>query len=536
MPVLDRKWWTLVAVCTATFMLLLDITVVNVALPDIQRSLHSSFSDLQWVVDAYSLTLAAFLLTAGVLGDMFGRRAIFAIGLVIFSASSLVCGLASSSTMLNFSRAVQGVGGAVMFATSVALIASAFHGKERGTAFGIYGAVLGGAVAIGPLVGGALTSSVGWRWIFFVNVPVGVVAVVITLAKVAESREGNTRRIDWIGFASLSGALFMLVLALVRGNYDGWLSPLILGLFVGSGALLVVFLLAEWRLRDPMLDLTLFRRPAMCGVSVVAFTLAASIFALFLYITLYIQDDLGYSPLAAGIRFLPITMMAFVVAPVAGKLTVRLQSRYLLGTGLLLVTGGLLLLGTTSPTSGWTQLLAGFLVTGAGIGMVNPVLASASVSVVPYQRSGMASGANSTFRQIGIATGIAALGAVFASEIQSKTLAVLHTSAAGQLVVQKGGTKLGLALQAGGVREALTSIPLPAARHALLNAYRIGFSSTFNELMIIGAVVSFIGAILGFVLVRQKDFVPSAQPGAPPAVGPTEPAGPSDPADLATVA
>src|SRR5579884_4195892 len=364
-------------------MLLLDITVVNVALPAIQRSLHSSFSDLQWVVDAYSLTLAAFLLTAGVLGDMYGRRAIFAVGLVVFTAPSLVCGLATSSTMLNLARAVQGVGGAIMFATSVALIASAFQGRERGTAFGIYGAVLGGAVAVGPLVGGALTSSIGWEWIFFVNVPVGVIAVAITLSKVIESREPNTRRVDWLGFASLSGLLFMLVLALVRGNYDGWTSPLIVGLFAGSAALLDVFLLAEWRGSDPMLDLTLFRRPAMCGVSVAAFTLAASIFALFLYITLYVQDDLGYGPLQAGLRFLPITVVSFIVAPVAGKLTVRLQSRYLIGAGLLLITAGLLLMGTTGSTSGWTQLLPGFLVAGAGIGMVNPVLASASVSVVP---------------------------------------------------------------------------------------------------------------------------------------------------------
>ena len=194
---LERKWWTLIAVCTATFMLLLDITVVNVALPDIQQSLHASFSDLQWVVDAYSLTLAAFLLTAGVMGDMFGRREVFAIGLGVFSAASLLCGLSTSSEMLNLARAVQGVGGAIMFATSIALIASAFHGRDRGTAFGIYGAVLGGAVAVGPLIGGAITSGIGWRWIFFVNVPIGVVAVFITLAKVSESKEPHTRRIDW---------------------------------------------------------------------------------------------------------------------------------------------------------------------------------------------------------------------------------------------------------------------------------------------------------------------------------------------------
>src|SRR5271163_4256631 len=225
MPALDRKWWTLIAVCTATFMLLLDITVVNVALPDIQQSLHASFSDLQWVVDAYSLTLAAFLLTAGVAGDIYGRRKIFAIGLVIFSLSSLVCGLSTSPLMLNLARAVQGVGGAVMFATSLALIAGAFVGKDRGTAFGLYGAVIGGAVAIGPLVGGAITSGIGWRWIFFVNVPIGIVAVIVTLAKVGESRDTNTRRVDWIGFVTFSAALFMLVFALVQGNSAGWSSP-----------------------------------------------------------------------------------------------------------------------------------------------------------------------------------------------------------------------------------------------------------------------------------------------------------------------
>src|ERR1700678_3707689 len=216
------KWWTLIAVCTATFMLLLDITVVNVALPDIQRSLHSSFSDLQWVVDAYSLTLAAFLLTAGIFGDMFGRRRIFAVGLSIFSVASLVCGLSSSSLMLNLARAVQGVGGAIMFATSLALIAAAFSGRERGTAFGIYGAVIGGAVAVGPLVGGAITSGIGWRWIFFVNVPIGVVAIFVTLTKIAESKDPRARRIDWVGFISFSVSLFLLVFALVRGNDEGW--------------------------------------------------------------------------------------------------------------------------------------------------------------------------------------------------------------------------------------------------------------------------------------------------------------------------
>ena len=323
--VMDRKWWTLIAVCTGTFMLLLDITVVNVALPDIQKSLHSSFADLQWVVDAYALTLAAFLLTAGVVGDMFGRRRVYAVGMVIFSLSSLACGLSTTPQMLNLSRVVQGVGAAVIFATSLALIAQAFAGRERGTAFGIYGAVLGGALAIGPLLGGVIASGIGWRWIFYLNLPLGVFAIAVCLAKVQESRDPTPRRIDWIGFITFSLSLFMLVYALVQGNARGWHSPTIVGLLVGSAFLMVVFLLAEWLQHDPMLDLTLFKRPAMAGVCLAAFTFSASIFAMFLYLTLYLQEVLGYGPFAAGLRFLPVTVLAFVVAPVAGKLTVRVH-------------------------------------------------------------------------------------------------------------------------------------------------------------------------------------------------------------------
>jgi EmrB/QacA subfamily drug resistance transporter len=520
MPALERKWWTLIAVCVATFMLLLDITVVNVALPDIQRSLHSSFSDIQWVVDAYSLTLAAFLLTAGVIGDMFGRREVFAVGLGVFSVASLVCGLSNSSLMLNLSRAAQGVGGAIMFATSLALIAAAFSGKERGTAFGIYGAVLGGSVAIGPLIGGAITSGIGWRWIFFVNVPVGVLAIAVTLTKIQESRDPRQHRVDWIGFVTFSSALFMLILALIRGNDDGWSSPLIVGLLLGAAVLLTVFIIAEWRQRDPMLDLTLFKRPAMTGVSLAAMALSASIFALFLYLTLYIQDDLGYKPLAAGLRFLPLTVLAFIVAPIAGKLTVRIQTRYLLGSGLLLVAIGCLAMSRTHASSGWTVLLPGFIIVGIGIGTVNPVLASSAISVVPPERSGMASGTNSTFRQIGIATGIAGLGSIFASQIQHKTLSVLASTPQGQAVVSHGGSALRGAILGGGVHQAAAAIPSAASRAALLHAYRVGFSSSLNSIMLIGSVIALVGSIGAFALVRQRDFVPSYAPPPGPASAP----------------
>ncbi|HEX2703819.1 MAG TPA: MFS transporter [Solirubrobacteraceae bacterium] len=505
---MNNKWWTLAAVCTGVFMLLLDITVVNVALPDIQRSLHSSFSDLQWVVNAYALTIAAFLLTAGVVGDMFGRRRLFAIGLGAFSAASLLCGFSGSSTMLDFARAVQGIGGAIMLATSLALIAAAFSGKERGTAFGIYGAVLGGAVAIGPLVGGALTGGIGWRWIFFVNVPIGLAAIVMTLTRIQESRDPNQRRIDWAGFVSFSLALFLLVFALVRGNDEGWGSTEIVALLIGSGALMAFFLVAEWRQDDPMLDLALFKRPAMVGVSLATFSIAGSMFAMFLYITLYMQDVLGYGPLATGVRFLPLTLIAFAAAPISGNLTTRLPSRFLLSGGLAIVGLALILMSSVDAASSWTVLLPAFIVGGVGIGVANPVIASASVAVVPPQRSGMASGSSNTFRQVGLATGIAGLGAIFQSQVPTKAFAALAKTSAGRQLVVHGVRQLHAAFIDGGVRQVAAMYPRSASR-VLLHAYAVGFTASFRDLVTIAGVLAFVGAVAALVLIRQRDFVPS---------------------------
>ncbi len=465
---MERKWWTLIAVCVAIFMLLLDITVVNVALPSIQSSLHSSFQDLQWVVDAYSLTLAAFLLTGGALADLFGRRLLFTIGLVVFTASSVVCGLSGTPLTLNLARGVQGIGGALMFATSLALIAQAFQGRERGTAFGIFGAVTGAAVAAGPLIGGVITSAIGWEWIFFVNAPIGVLAVALTLTKVSESRDPNATGVDWAGLLTFSGSLFLLVFALVRGNTLGWGSTEIVAMLSSAAILLVLFVIAERVQTRPMLDLSLFKRPAFVGASLVAFTLSSSAFAMFLYLTLYIQDVLHYSPLQAGLRFLPTTLLMFAVAPLSGKLSVRVPIRLLLGVGLLFISGGLLAMTLVTPTSGWTALIPGFILQGIGVGMVNPPLASAAIGVVPAARSGMASGANSTFRQVGIATGIAALGAIFQHDLG-----------------------VGAAVQ---------------------NASRTEFVGAFTNILEIGSLVAFVGAVGAFALIRSKDFVASYAP------------------------
>ncbi|MDX6602616.1 MAG: hypothetical protein QOF13_1818, partial [Solirubrobacterales bacterium] len=327
----NRKWWTLGAVCVATFMLLLDITVVNTALPAIQKDLGGSFTDLQWVIDAYALSLAALVLTAGSLADRLGRRRVFAIGLAIFSVASLLCALAPDPTFLNLARGLQGIGGAVMFAVSLALVAQEFpSGAERGMAMGIYGATIGIAVAIGPLVGGLLTDGFGWESVFLINVPIGLAAIAVTYWKLAESRDPNATRIDWGGLLTFSSALFSLVLALVRGNAEGWGSTLIVSLLAASVLLMIAFVAIERRVSEPMLPLGLFRRRAFTGVQLAAFAVSGSMFALFLYLTLYLQSFLGYSPIDAGLRYLPITLGAFFVAPFAGMALAKVQARYLL--------------------------------------------------------------------------------------------------------------------------------------------------------------------------------------------------------------
>jgi predicted MFS family arabinose efflux permease len=304
-----------------------------------------------------------------------------------------------------------------------------------------------------------------------------------------------------------------LVFALIRGDDDGWSSSLIVGMLAAALVLLTIFIVAELKQAQPMLDLHLFKRPAMTGASLAAFAISASIFAMFLYFTLYIQDDLGYGALASGVRFLPLTALAFVVAPIAGRLTVKVHARYMLGAGLLLIAAGLFVTGFTHANSTWTVLLPGFVLAGIGIGVVNPVLASSAISVVPPERSGMASGANSTFRQVGIATGIAGLGSVFQSQVQKKTVDALHATHMGTAIALRGGSHLREAILGGDVRQVAAKLPA-SARTVLLDAYRSGFSSTLNTIVLIAAIIALVGSIGSFALVRQRDFVPSV--GAPP--------------------
>jgi EmrB/QacA subfamily drug resistance transporter len=496
-----KKWWTLTAVGIGTFMLLLDVTIVNVALPDIQRQLHASISDLQWVIDAYALSLAALMLTAGSLADLLGRRVVFVTGIAIFTAGSLLCGVAQSPVLLSLARAGQGVGGAVMFATSLALLAQAFRGPDRGIAFGVFGAITGIAVAAGPVIGGAITSGLSWRWIFFVNVPIGVVAIVLTLLRVEESRDPEASRPDWLGFVTFSSALGLLVYGLIESSTHSWGSERVVGSLATAALLLVLFVVAEVRQRRPMFDLSLLRTPTFLGGLGSAFAIAASAFSVLTFLVLYLQNVLGFSAIGTGVRLLVLSGAIFLTAGVAGRLTAKVPTKLLIGPGFVLIGTGLLLMRGISPTSGWTHLLPGLIVVGAGAGLVNTPLASTAVSVVHPRRAGMASGINNTFRQVGIAAGVATLGSIFATRIHDGVAASLAGTR-----LARSAHQIATAVSSGNVAQVLAHAPR-AAREQLAAASTSSFVHALNDILLIAAVVAFAGAAISLTLIRRRDFV-----------------------------
>jgi EmrB/QacA subfamily drug resistance transporter len=405
--------WTLAVVCIATAMLMLDIAVVNTALSKIADDLDTGLSGLQWVVDAYTLALASVVLTAGSLADRFGRRRLFSAGLALFTVASLLCGLAGDIAVLNAFRALQGVGAAIMFAVSLALLANAFPDvRERAGALAAYGATIGASFAVGPLVGGALTSGIGWRWIFFVNIPLGLLCVWITRRYVAESKDAHARRVDVGGLLTLTGGLFLLILALLRGNEEGWGSTEIVALFSGAGVLLTAFLAIESSIKEPMLPLRLFRNGSFTGAQIGAFAISASWFAVFFYVTLYMQQILGLSAIEAGLVYLPGTITMFFVAGATSALQAKVSSKMMVVVGLFLVAIGMALLTLAQVDSNWTIGLPGSIVAMIGTGLFNPSITAFALGSVDERQSGLAAGVNDTFRQAGIAVGVAALGAL----------------------------------------------------------------------------------------------------------------------------
>jgi EmrB/QacA subfamily drug resistance transporter len=403
---------TVLVACVATAMLMLDVSVVNTAISDMASGLHASLSGLQWVVDAYTLPLAATVLTAGVLADRGGRRRWFLTGLTLFTLASAACGTASNIGTLIASRAVQGLGASIMFATALALIAQVSPtAEERVKALAVYGATIGAAFAIGPFVGGALTSAFGWRAIFLINVPLGITAIVIATRSVAESRDPEGRGVDIPGQVTLIAGLFGVVFGLLRGNDDGWGSAGILVALIGGALLLGAFALFELRGRDPMLPLSLLRDRTFAGAQVAVFAISGGFFAVFLYLTLYLQNVLGLSPIQTGLVYLPGTVLMFVVSGASAQLGTRVRPGVLISVGLVIVGAGMLAMLGTGVHSSWVVLLPGVLLACLGTGLFNPAASAVALSALPPERSGLAAGANDTFRQAALALGIAALGA-----------------------------------------------------------------------------------------------------------------------------
>jgi EmrB/QacA subfamily drug resistance transporter len=416
----NRKWWTLAALCFSLFMIMLDNTVVNVALYSIQRDLRIDITQLEWIVNAYILTFAVLMLTGGKLADLLGRKRIFLVGLAIFTLSSLACALSTSAGMLIGARAVQGVGAALMMPSTLSIISAAFPARERGTAIGIWAGVSAMALAIGPLVGGLIVEHISWNWIFYVNVPIGLLGFVVGFLVIRESRDTSAvQRLDLPGLLTSGLGLLALVYALIEARSNGWTSGRTLGLFAAAAVLLVAFVLLELRQRAPMLDLSLFRDTTFAGANVVALLVTLAMFGVFFFMSLYMQQILHYSALRAGASFLPMTTLIIVIAPIAGRATDKIGSRWLMATGMTLTAVSLFLFSRLGVHSTFWTLLPGMVIGGVGMAITMTPMTTAALGAVPVAKAGVASGVLNTFRQIGGSLGIAIMGALLANQSAS---------------------------------------------------------------------------------------------------------------------
>ncbi|WP_424211704.1 DHA2 family efflux MFS transporter permease subunit [Streptomyces sp. BI20] len=494
-----RKWLPLVAVCLGAFMLLVDVTIVTVALPDIAADTGTGFTDLQWVMDGYALALAALLLGAGSLADQIGRRRVYLAGLVLFALASLACGLADGPATLIAFRAVQGIGGAAMFATTMALLSAAYQGRERGIAFGVWGAVNGAAAAAGPILGGVLTEHVGWRWIFFVNVPISILAVLVTLRAVRESKPPRTAgRFDLAGMLTFTLGAGALTYAFIRVAEDGWTGTRPLAFFAVGVLALLAFVLVETRVAEPMVDLALFRDRTFAGIVGASLLLSGAAFSYLLYVSVWLQTVRGMGPIGAGLVTLPLSLAAFVVSALAGRFLHGRSARLIVGVGLLLIGAGAAVQALMLDVGdGGGALLPGLILTGVGVGAATPMLASVAMGTVAPARAGMAGGALNTGRQLGNALGIAVLGVIFHSGLTR------GLGAAGDLA---------------GPVAAGQGAALTAGRPELAGVIEQGFVTGLRDTFLASAVLGLLGALVTFALVRPRK--PAERGGRPGTDGP----------------
>jgi EmrB/QacA subfamily drug resistance transporter len=491
----NRRWWTLAAMCFALFMIMLDNTVVNVALPSIQKDLGASISGLEWTVNAYTLSFAVLLVTGGRLGDIFGRRRMFLFGVIVFGASSAFIGFSQSEAWLVTGRAVQGIGAAFMMPATLSIISNAFPPHERGKAIGTWAGVSALALAIGPVVGGFLVENVSWQSIFFLNLPVAAIAVVVTLFATHESRdESAPRSVDYAGVGTLSTGLAALVLALVEGNAWGWGSAPIIGLLAFAIVSLTVFAIVEARIANPMVDFKFFRSRSFAGANVVAFIVSFAMLATFFFFALYLQNVRGYTPLQAGVRFLPMTVVIIFAGPIAGRLSDKIGPRPLMTIGLLLNAVSLFWQGHLSVDTPYTQLLGAFVLMGLGMGLVMSPMSTAAMNAVDPTKAGVASGVLSMSRMVGGTFGVAAMGALITGLGRHKidaTLPQLSDSARHDLAEGLGAGATG---GTGAVHDAVQS----------------AFLYALNDGLRIAAVIAALGALAAWTLIDAG--APKRQP------------------------
>ncbi|MET9341797.1 MFS transporter [Nonomuraea sp. NPDC003804] len=487
----------MIAIVTAVAMLMMSATVVTVALPDIQRDLGATLTDLQWVVNAFTLAMAVFQLTAGSLGDRVGRRRMFLIGVTLFAVASLACGLAFSPAVLIAARAAQGLAGAIMFATTLALVAQCYTGQARGVAFGVRGAVAGVAVALGPLLGGFLVAGLNWRWIFFVNLPLAAFTMLLAWPSLPRREVLHRgRSLDVGGLVTLTAGLVLLMFALLRGEEMGWSSTPVIVMLSGAAVAMAAFLFIEARHPEPMLDLALFRNVSFTGTQLSTIATHGSFFALLVYLSLFFQNQLGYSALMTGLCFLAVNVPILLTGPVAGAFMDRLPPRLLPTIGLVLVGVGLLLMNGLTLGSSWTALAPGMVVAGLGLGVTLPALGSLAMEVADERKLGMAAGVNNTFSQTAMAVGIAVYGVVLGHQVT----ATMTRDLSGSGLDLDGLTQ---AASSGAISEAVGHLP-GSVRDSVVQAAHQGFIAGLNQLFFVVAGVAFVGAALTAVLIRRR--------------------------------
>lgn len=496
-----RKWLPLLTVCLGTFMLLIDVTIVNVALPDMVSDLHASFGSVQWVVDAYALTLAALVLGTGSIADLVGHRQAYVGGLALFAVSSFACGISPNSGVLVGARAVQGIGAAAMFATTFALLNSNYQGRDRGTAYGMWGAVAGASAAVGPIIGGAITEGISWRWIFFVNLPVSLIAIALCLRVLRDVHDPLQSRVDVWGMVTFTGAAAAATYALIRANEHGWGNLLTWSLLAASAVLAAAFVAVERSTPHAMLDLALLRRRSFVGVLIAGVLLTFAAFAAFTYTSIWLQSVMGMSPLQAGLVGLPMSVSAFAVSASIGRFLHGDNSGLIIGGGLLFIGAGALLGALlTHGTATWTALVPGFVVVGIGVGLATPTLGSAAMSAVPPQRGGMAAGAVNTMRQLGFAFGVAVLGSVFTARAQGVLAGhgVPSPAAAARAV-------------AGGQAPVLLGHVPESVRSAARGAVHASAVSGVQVTLAVAGVVGILAGLLTLALVRPSRVAAKAR-------------------------